>query len=354
MKPGIYPNFDPVEYHELNNGVGKGSTDWIVSRSDLAGVLRCPQEWLLKDDIKDTRSLRIGSLVDTLVLQPETFKRLYAVQPENYSNAPDPRDVAFTENYPGAWNGRTKACRLWKEEMEGSGLEVMSKSDFLEKSKPRPWNNNSDTCKAWVAGRKREGKTVVTRQEKSDADAMAEQLLAHRVKDWGGVTCGEFVGHCDKQVLAIAEYTEPTTGLKVKLRALLDMVPNNPAWKDSAWDLKTSRDVTPDGWRRSVAFGHYDLQAAFYLWVYNLAKPASHALTTFGHLCVCNEEPFMPMVSYLSSDYLEIGRNKFDEAVRVYCQCLKDGSFPGFNGGEMLCCEPKPWELQQWMKKDVA
>lgn len=301
----IYELTDPADYFRANDGLTKGDPKWKVSRSDLLPFLNAtPRHWIEDTGILDSRSIRLGSLVDCLVLTPELFSVYYAIQPSTYT----------------ADGGKGKPP--------------------VEK----PWNNNATVCKDWNAEQEGEGKTVVSRSELDDARQMADAVLEKKVVSWGG-TVGDLVSLSSTQTMVVADYTEPTTGITVPLRALIDVTPPDEISPDSLWDLKTTRDTDPEKWRRSVSNFDYEFQAAFYLWVYNRATGSER--DKFGHLIVGNSAPHLAAVRQLSTESIEIGERKFEAAIRNYCQCLKSGEWPAYSD-DVEIVEPMPWDASKW------
>lgn len=163
---------------------------------------------------KKTKSLSLGSLVDTLVLEPESFIKQYTIQPSMYQ-----KEITI---------GRGKA----------------KTTQVIEK----PWNNNSNTCKAITLKALNNGKKLITTHDYGFAREIRQSILNHK-------TAGDLVADSKKQVSI--RWTDVSTGIDCKAR--LDMV--HP---DYVIDLKTTRDASPLEFARSIAKYKYHVQAAAY------------------------------------------------------------------------------------------
>ncbi len=302
---GIFPGFKEAEYFALNDGVKRGDPEWVVSRSDLAQILRCPAEWRAGAEEKDSESLTIGSLVDCLLLTPDEFAERFALRPPTY-----------------------KGPKTTKKD-----------APIVDKK----WNANATVCKEWEAKQEELGLQVISQTQMSKASKMAHNLKDRWFKD-AGMRLSQMIEEADTQTLAIAEIEEPHTGIKVMCRCLIDLL--HPGFDNFLWDLKTGRELQPKRWSAAVAEHGYDIQCAMYPIVYEAAGGESKE--AFGHLIVGNQYPYLTAIRYLSDHYLSIGRQKFWRALRTYCECLQSGKFPGWSPEGMEKVGPPAWEAKEW------
>jgi len=302
MDSGIYANYKESDYFSLNDSVKRGSPYWIVSRSDLVEVLRCPKEWYCGKQEDYNESLKIGSLVDCLMLTPSRFEESYAIRPSTY-DAPS---------------------------------SAKKDSPIIKKK----WNANANSCKKWEKEQADKGKATVSKNDIDQATTMCKNLKSRWVDDFE-CTIEDFVSECQTQVLALADFTDPVTGMTVKLRSLIDIVP-----PEGLWDLKTTRELEPGHWSGSVSSFGYDVQAAMYLAVWN--KACDDSRESFGHIIVGNQYPYLTATRYMSDSYLQLGEAKFKAALTKYCQCIRTKSFPGWSPDGLEEVRPREWEMKKW------
>jgi exodeoxyribonuclease VIII len=121
------------------------------------------------------------------------------------------------------------------------------------------------------------------------AQTIADPIINHEVvKAW--VSAADFVAE------ASFFATDPQTGVKIKCR------PDGFLLADGlAFDIKTTRDASPDGFPREIRNYNYDLQAAFYL---RCLRAAGYKADTFIFVCVEKEPPHAVCLHVLTERYL--------------------------------------------------
>lgn len=151
---------------------------------------------------RETAALNFGTLVHTLVLEPDTFDARYLVVPKI--------------------NGATK---------EG---------------------------KAQKAALSSETRTVINEEVMAEARACAESVMAHTVYRWIRDAQVEQTVFWDETVTWQDEHGETIT-MVIPCKARFDVV---GPWLT---DLKTTRDASPKGFSRSIAQYGYHIQGAHYI-----------------------------------------------------------------------------------------
>jgi len=111
IEKGIYPQMGMEVYHA-----------WKLDKANLkAGAISCsmlkafypnPYEWLKADEFKQTDAMRIGSLYDMALTDPDSLKTQTVISP--------------FDNY------KTKAAQLWKAEMIEAGKIIVSNEDMFD------------------------------------------------------------------------------------------------------------------------------------------------------------------------------------------------------------------------------
>lgn len=269
----VAENVNPEIYHR--DAAPRGSKEHVMGRSSLMDFLHCPHRWVKGWKSKGSESTEWGDLIDTKLLSPQRFAERFAIKPETY-----PADGG-----------------------------------------QKPWSGNSTWCKQWAADHA--DKQLVKSELNKDADEAVKSLLEDP-------EAGEFIRCSKKQVMVVAEYEDPETKVVVPVKILVDMVPDEAHVKfgDSLGDLKTSVDAHPWPWGRAVKSYHYDAQAAFYLWVWESARPQERKY--FRHVIQENEPPYEPGKRIVGESFIERGQSVIVEALEQYARCLATNVWPGY------------------------
>ncbi len=94
-------------------------------------------------------------------------------------------------------------------------------------------------------------------------------------------------------------------------------------------DLKTTRNASPDGFRREIGAYQYHLQAAFYWLAHESVLDRSPPF--FAFVAVENDAPFGVGCYVLQSDAIRAGMRLVNQAMARYRQCLDAGAWPGYD-----------------------
>lgn len=204
-EPGIYHDLSWEKYAAWN----------CFSKSMVSSALRSGAhlDHYIHGERK-TKSMALGSLVDTLVLEPEFYQERYVMQPRTYET----------------------------EKTTGRGDKKVTET--IEK----PWNLNSKTCKAMAEEIAATGKEIVSESDLEKASILRDALMASPEAALA-ITEGE------KQVSFV--WVDEDTGVKCKGRA--DLVNSN-----TIDDLKTAVDASPEEFARACGRFLYHVQAAAY------------------------------------------------------------------------------------------
>jgi len=278
----------------------------ILSRSDLCEILNCPSKWRKGSRPQDRKTWQtdFGSLVDCLITQPGRFNEYYQITPETYENSKG-------EEVPWTWKSST--CRDWRDDFEKRGFNVCTEEDHAE----------------------------ALEAVRSLQKAFGDQLV-------------RLLTYAKKQVFCIAEYHDKETGVVVHVKTLTDIVPaaDDEQFGKTLIDLKTCRSAHPRAWRKAVFEDDLHVQAAMNLDCYCAATGEDRL--DFRHLIIENTPPYEPARRFLTTEFLTIGREKYIEAMKLYCRCVKQDNWPsywnfapkefrlddGFNG-----CAPEPYMI---------
>jgi hypothetical protein len=300
--------FDTDAYHafQLVAGAKRGDATFTLSRSEIMEFARCPSRWLAGYESPESEAKEYGALVDCLVLDYGAFERKYAVCPSTYTN---------------------------------------------DKGEEKPWNFNATICKEWRE--QQVGKITVKFEERAGALIARKTLL-------DCLPVADLLKNSDKQVFVLGYYHDKATELTVAVKALIDIVPDSESkrWGRCLADFKTARSGSPDKHVKDVFTYNYDAQSAIYTDLFNEATGDERE--TFIHVLQENFPPYhvtMPLPA-LSVEFVQTGRMKYLNALRLYAQCLKANQWPSYPSahlsfGDFQFIEPLPWHIEAANQRPV-
>lgn len=291
----------PISEYLASKGDDKQA---ILSRSDLMEILNCPSKWRkgARPDDRRTWQSDFGSLVDCLLTQPKRFGEYYKIPPETYTNS---------KGATADWTWRSSTCRDWRDEQEDAGFLVCTAEEYDE----------------------------------------AKNAIFSIGKEYGDQLV-RLIENSQKQVFCVAEYHDEATGIIVFVKTLTDLVPaaNDVEFGKTLFDLKTARSAHPKAWKKSVFEDNLHVQAAMGLDCY--CASTGELRNDFRHLIVENEPPYEPARRFLSSEFIGLGREKYVQALKLYCQCVKAGYWPSYKDETELtlpdgyeCVSPEAWMI---------
>jgi len=100
-------------------------------------------------------------------------------------------------------------------------------------------------------------------------------------------------------------------------------------------DLKTTRSAHPGAFKESIDTYNYDLQAAFYCYLYN--RLTGKEIKEYKILAVEKEPPFISEMYTLSPECLKTGMEKLMVAIKDYNQYINSDAYsvPGYRQEEL-------------------
>lgn len=279
----IEVNADPKEYHNYLSNFKRGDRDFVMSSSALRTFATCPARWIAGYEPPASQAKEYGSLLDTIVLQPDLFKQRYAIKPLTYK-AVDAK---------GRPTGEVKE-----------------------------WNGNSNVCKKWLEDHK--DFEIATEEE------VKEALTARRMLESDEVIAA-FLEASDRAVWLQAEWHDEKTKLVVPIKGLLDLVPRlDSEFHKSIGDLKSTRNAAVMPWTKWCYTAGYHIQAALY-WDMMVAAEPKRDLTDFCFILSENYPPFQSGKRLLAGDFVELGRSTYRKLLAGYSACLAAGKWPGYD-----------------------
>ena len=269
---------DPEQYHRRDSTIPRGHPEYIMSSGELKEFPVCPHRWKAgyRDNEESTDSQEWGSLIDTLLLDPARYPEKYAVAPATYLAEGKKKGDPPTE---------------------------------------KPWNRNATVCKEWEEAQT--GKIVVKEPYMKEASKAFSVLKDDPV-------VSEILIVSEKQVMVTAIYANEATGIEVPLRGLIDIAPyrDYEGYGKGLIDLKTCISAHESVWKKAVFQHGYHIQAAFYLDLYNAAT--GEFRNEFRHIAQESFSPYEIGKHLLSAEFIGLGRDKYQNALALYCQCIKN------------------------------
>ena len=279
-------NVEYKKYSAQPNDVRRGDRMFVMSRSEIVAFAECPQKWKNGANKEATDAMDWGSIMDTLVTQPDRFSELYAI------------------------------CPIWYDKQEGNKKEGYT---MVKK----PWNRNATVCIEWEDAQKEDGKLCIKSDEyqcaKFAVDCLKQDSL---IKLW--------LESCDMQVHGQAKYMDEETGVEVWIRCLIDFAPRlDTKFKDCLGDFKTAQSVGFRPLVYSVRDYGYDVQAAMSLDIWNAATGENR--NDWRIVAQENKVPYQTARRFMSAEFIERGRGVYESALKRYAKCIATDTWPGFD-----------------------
>ena len=287
-------------YMKQPNGVKRGSPEFVMNGKDLSLFSECPHRWLhgYSEDDEGTKATDWGSLLDCFLTSKQDLFDRFILLPANYQN---------------------------------------------DKGEDRPWNWNANVCKAWREENNAAGlKTEIKREVWFSAKEAADLILADPQLE-------DLFANSRKQVMLTGVYVDKETGVRVPVKSLLDLVPNEATY---LVDLKSCNCAHPRAWRKQVFNFNYHVQASRHLDLWNAATGEQR--NEFRHVLQESVKPFEVAKRFLSSEYLALGRQKYIGALKRYAKALHTGVWETYDIQEgandmvidgWLIVSPEPWMI---------
>lgn len=316
----MYDDDHPVGLLEMSNAQyhsspGISSTQVkVISQSPLAywdayiNPDREPREY--------KHAFAVGDGTHKLVLEPGTFEQTYAVGFDKAAY-PDALDTVADLK---------KACGERGLQISGSKTELVDR--LLADGVPpeRITLALQRQHEAAMAGRipipATDYKAMLSMLRAVSADPIASGLLA-------GATCEE------------SYFWRDHNGVLRKCRT--DLVTADGAF---VVDLKTTDDVSRDGFGRTIANFGYHVSAAWYLDVLN-GLYGSDAPQGFAFIAAQKRRPYDVAVHYLTEPHLRLGRMIYRRNLTTLMECYATGRWPGVARGEVIEANLPTWEMRK-------
>lgn len=165
------------------------------------------------------------------------------------------------------------------------------------------------------------GKTVITEEEFSTARAMADAVSAHDAANL--IFDSPLV--CEKTVI----WEDKETGLALRCRPDI-LIPA----AEAKVDIKTTKDVSPWSFAKSMATYNYITQAAFYregCWL-GAQLEINHDVI----IAVDSKPPHLVAAYELDANDIQWGRDQVRRWIDAYLDCKAKDHWPGYEGIQQI------------------
>ena len=319
MTTQFIKDMDIVEYHNKKD---------YLSKTMLKDLADCPAIFKYKyhdgGKTPPTKSLRLGSAVHTLALEPELWKAGYHVMPETYFND----------------KGEEKSLRhdirmqAVQDQYFAAGYDVFK-----------------DESQNWQVLETKKSKVILTKKEFEQIESMANALI----KDRTACALLSGAGYVESSIFWEKEHTENESGKKMLInkRTRPDLLRNDGV----IVDLKTAASVKPDMFFKSSSDLCYDLSVALAFEGYN----ELHGKDPDNYVFVCVEStaPFLISIfestkpmddTMVQTSFLEYGQAHLESLIQLYMNCTLTNKWRGYQESIGTMSVP-PWALNNFIQK---
>ena len=245
----------------------------------------------------------------------------------------------MNEFKPGVYDGLTYE--------EYAAIPAWRSHDLTELIKcPYRWRNKHDISESPALLEGRVQHTVFSELEKFDDEFVIEPAVDRRTKigkeayaDWLDTVGNrtpikqDLFDVCMERRTVLSDYI-PKQSDKVELVICWEWhgepCKGRMDWYTGTdiWDLKTTRDASPRGFRSSINSFRYYQQAAYYL---NGARSVGLRADKFYFLAVEKAHPYPFGVYTLSDEAIAFGDARNEQALKIGLECLETDVFTPFN-----------------------
>lgn len=257
----------------------------------------------------------VGDGTHKLVLEPGTFEETYAVSfdktayPDALNTVDDMKRALASENLMTSGSKPELARRLLEEANFPRGKILM----FLEA-------DHNATMAGKIPMPSRDYKSMLSMLRAVNSHHTAGGLLRDAITEQSFYVTDEF-------------------GILRKCRT--DAISADGQF---ALDLKTTDDVSEDGFGRTIAQRRYHVQGAWYLDILR-ALYGSDAPQTFVFIAVQKTRPYDVAVHYLTEQQIELGRMLYRRDLARLVECERSGIWPGADDGKVIEAKLPRWAM---------
>jgi hypothetical protein len=116
------------------------------------------------------------------------------------------------------------------------------------------------------------------------------------------------------------------------------------------FDLKTTRDASPDAIALSMVKYGYDIQHAAYRQAIETMHPELVGKVRMLFVFAETEPPYAVTIAEPAGTMRSLGSHKWDRACRVWSECLASGIWPGYSD-DVVQIEARPWQMENELQE---
>lgn len=275
MKPGIYENIPFSEYLQID----------AFSHSLVSECLKSPKalKWHMENERKQTKAMAGGSLIDTMLFEPNEFSKRFIVHP----------DTCTTKD-----------------------------------GKVKPWDTKTTEAKEFLSAIP-SGISCISSADVSEAAKIITEIKYHP-------TAWEWLKTSVYQVTII--WIDPETKELCKGRA--DATRDNLGVTHII-DLKRTETPYPSAFSRICNSFGYHVQGAMYSAGYVCALNGEYPIDKdtngilwqipFSIIAAGSSDPYEVICYNMGLESLDVGFEKFKKAIQVYHEAKINGEWPGYS-----------------------
>ena len=111
-------------------------------------------------------------------------------------------------------------------------------------------------------------------------------------------------------------------------------------------DLKTTDDVSEEGFGRTIAQRRYHVQGAWYLDILN-GLYGNDAPKGFAFIAAQKTRPFDVAVHFLTADQIALGRQLYERDLARLIECERTNIWPGVDNGQVIAAKLPGYEMNK-------
>ena len=268
----------------------------------------------------------VGDGTHKLILEPGTFEQSYAVGFDK-SAYPEALDSSADLKKACSDNG----CMVSGTKPELAERLIMEAGFSRDKIMLLLEQDHNKTMAGKIAMPSRDYKNMIGMLRAVQRDPWAGGLLS------GATSEQSFFIQNDQ------DYIDHETGEVVTVNNLrkcrTDSITANGEW---IVDLKTTEDVSLDGFGKVIVNRRYEVQSAWYL---DILKDlyGKDAPRGFAFIAAQKTRPYDVAVHYLTDEQIQRGRRLYQRDVLRLNRCMETNTWPGAAGGDLLQAQFPRW-----------
>jgi len=281
----------------------------------------------------------IGNYLHQAILEPTKFSR--AIVEPKYSLA--------------SKEGVEAGIKFWEGIVNETGLGINEKGEEITAQEVLKLSSD-DVVKLGLSADKQDGKKAYLRAliSFSGLEAVTEenffkiQILKRHYEEYGGGILQRLLKHSKREISLY--WTEPTTGLKLKVRPDALQFKENIG-VDAVISVKSSAIEDLRAFYYQAAKLHYDLSEGMYQEVATAVTGRDFNTTIM--IMLQTVAPFAVAILVWSPEDIETGKHKFRTGLHVAKESLEKNIFPGYDAfAEQGSFGLIQMHLPQWNNKE--